>query len=179
MKNIKLLVVITFTGLCFVGCKDDSKNTSTSKVKSETLAQVGKIETATFEISGMSCAVMCASKIEKELAGMNGVEKATVDFGKKTATVKYDNAKQSPEKFVEKVESIADGKTYKVSNLKSSANKAVLSFGDPEKEKKAAARKAKRAAKKAGTILTPVTEEKPGCCASKKHCSKDEKPGTL
>ena len=35
----------------------------------------------------MTCAVMCAAKIEKELAAMEGVQKATVDFDKETATV--------------------------------------------------------------------------------------------
>ena len=62
--------------------------------------------------------------------------------------------------LVEKVESVADGKTYKVSNVKATANKAML-LGDPEKEKKRAEQKAKKEAKKA-------EKNKPACCAAKK-----------
>ena len=169
MKILKLILILTVSGLVFVECKENVK-VDAPKEKSFTAAAVGKIETANFTISGMSCAVMCANKIEKELSAMDGVIKATVDFDKKLATVKYDSDKLSPEKQVEKVESVADGKTYKVSNLKSSANKAML-LGDPEKEKKRAEQKAKKEAKKA-------EKNKPACCAAKKHCGMEEK-GTM
>jgi copper chaperone CopZ len=167
MKILKSLLIFTVSGLLFVSCKENAKTAQTNE-KSLTTAAVGKIETASFTISGMSCAVMCANKIEKELSAMDGVKKATVDFDKKLATVKYDSDKLSPEKLVEKVEAVADGKTYKVSNLKSSANKAIFS-GDPEREKKRAERKAKKDAKKAD-------KNKPACCsAGKKSCTMAEK----
>ena len=169
MKILKSLLILTVSGLAFVSCKENLKATAKNETSLATAA-TGKIETASFNISGMSCAVMCANKIEKELSAMDGVKKARVDFDKKLATVQYDSDKLSPEKLVEKVESVADGKTYKVSNLKSSANKAML-FGDPEKEKRSAERKAKREAKKAD-------KNKPSCCAAKKHCAMEEK-GTM
>ena len=169
MKILKSLLILTVSGLAFVSCKENLKATAKNETSLATAA-TGKIETASFTISGMSCAVMCANKIEKELSAMDGVKKARVDFDKKLATVQYDSDKLSPEKLVEKVESVADGKTYKVSNLKSSANKAML-FGDPEKEKRRAERKAKKEAKKADI-------NKPACCAAKKHCAMEEK-GTM
>ena len=169
MKILKSLLIVTVSGLALVSCKDNSKVTAKNET-SLTTAATGKIETASFTVSGMSCAVMCANKIEKELSAMDGVKKARVDFDKKLATVQYDSDKLSPEKLVEKVESVADGKTYKVTNLKSSANKAMLS-GDPEREKRRAERKAKKEAKKAD-------KNKPACCAAKKHCGMEEK-GTL
>lgn len=169
MKILKSILILTVSGLVFFACKENVK-VDAPKEKSLTAAAIGKIETASFSISGMSCAVMCANKIEKELSAMDGVIKATVDFNKKLATVKYDSDKLSPEKLVEKVESVADGKTYKVSNLKSSANKAML-LGDPEKEKRKAEKKAKKESKKA-------EKNKPACCAAKKHCGMEEK-GTM
>lgn len=166
MKILKSLLILTVSGLMLVSCKENTKATATNE-KSLTTAATGKIETVSFTISGMSCAVMCANKIEKELSAMDGVKKAAVDFDKKLATVQYDSDKLSPEKLVEKVESVADGKTYKVSNVKATANKAML-LGDPEKEKKRAEQKAKKEAKKA-------EKNKPACCAAKKHCGMEEK----
>jgi copper chaperone CopZ len=52
--------------------------------------------------------------IEKELAAMNGVQKATVDFDKKEATVEFDAAVLTPEKLFATVEATGDGATYKV-----------------------------------------------------------------
>ncbi len=115
----KSLFVTIIATLLFVSCKENNQVTTSKKeVTTKKTAIVGKIETASFKIEGMSCAVMCAAKIEKELAQMEGVQDAKVDFDKKTATIKYDNAKQTPQKFVQKAESVADGKTYKVSDLK-------------------------------------------------------------
>lgn len=84
-----------------------------------------KPETATFNIEGMTCAVGCAKTIEKELSAMDGIQKATVDFDKKTAFVAFDATKQTPEKLLKTVENTGDGKTYTVSNMKSSSDKAT------------------------------------------------------
>ena len=107
-----------------ISCKDKASETTATvnpQAAATQSAPTGKIANASFKIEGMSCAVMCASKIEKELAAMDGVQKAKVDFETKTATVQFDDAKQSPEKLAKKVESVADGKTYKVSDIKTTA----------------------------------------------------------
>lgn len=169
MNFTKPFLALALTSFLFISCKETAsepkKEASTETVEptKEVTAAV-KPETATFNIEGMTCAMGCAKTIEKELAAMDGVQSATVDFDKKTATVEFDATKQTPEKLVETVEATADGKTYKVSNLKSSGNRAMVFSQDQEKQKKAAA------AKKGKT-----TEAKSGCCAGKKHCSADEK----
>jgi mercuric ion binding protein len=48
-------------------------------------------------IEGMTCAMGCAKTIEKELTNLDGVQKATVDFDKKTATVVFDKTVQNQE----------------------------------------------------------------------------------
>lgn len=183
MKLTNSFLALALAGILLTGCKkNETPATSTPETaKTETAsaekpAVTGKVETASFHIEGMSCAVMCAAKIEKELSEMDGVQKAKVDFEKKTATVEYDNAKQTPEKLVEKVESVADGKTYKVSDVKTTADHAML-MGDPEKEK---AKKSKKDAKKEGDKKScegeaKGGEKKAGCCQGKKHCSMEEK----
>ena len=179
MKNVVLKAVILFTALSFTACK---KQQNDQAVANEKIASVSKIETASFNISGMSCAVMCANKIEKELSSLKGVEKATVDFDKKLATVKYDAAQLSPEKIVAAVEAVAGGDIYKVSNLKCSANKAEL-FQEKEKtrKEKRAERKAKKEADtaEASAKSEPKAAEKSGCCSGKKVCGKDEKATTI
>lgn len=121
MKIVKLIGTLLFAVVAITSCKDtktETPATATTETALKTNAPTGKTASASFKIEGMSCAVMCAAKIEKELAAMDGVQKAKVDFEKKTATVEFDDAKQSAEKLAEKVESVADGKTYKVSDIK-------------------------------------------------------------
>ena len=173
MNFTKSILALAITSFLFVGCKEDKKeiNATTTATTAKQIVPAEKLATASFNIEGMSCAVMCASKIEKELAAMDGVQKATVDFEKKTATIEYDNSKQTPEKFVEKVDGVADGKTYKVANVKSSEDHAMFL---QEKEKKQS-RKEKRAAKKAAANGEKSKDAKPACCSGKKHCGTDEK----
>jgi len=124
MKISKSIVTVILVAFIIVSCKNkatEAPATATPVVGTTQSAPVGKTATASLKIEGMSCAVMCASKIEKELAAMDGVQKAKVDFETKTATVQFDDTKQSPEKLVEKVESVADGKTYKVSDIKTTS----------------------------------------------------------
>jgi periplasmic mercuric ion binding protein len=173
MKNKFFLMVLTAGILNLSACKKAEANANTS----EKISKVSKIETATFTVSGMSCAVMCATKIQKELADLKGVQKATVDFEKKLATVNYDSALISPEKIIVAVEAVAGGSLYKVSNLKCTANKASLY---QEKEKTRKERRAEEKAKKEAKATTEATPTvKGGCCSGKKVCSKDEKVSTI
>lgn len=180
MKNIKLSVLaLVIAGITLVSCKKETAETANAGVANTTASKdVAKAETASFNIEGMTCAMGCAKVIETKLAGLDGVQKATVDFDKKTATIEYDAAVQTPEKLVETVEAVADGKTYKVSNVKSSADKAMLyqEKQDQEKDKKQV-KKSKKSADAATTTETPA--KKGGCCAGKKACSEKKEAGIL
>lgn len=171
----KSFLALALAGFVFTSCKqtaDEPTKHVNAATEISTTDAPGKIETASFNIEGMSCAVMCASKIQKELTNTNGVQKATVDFEKKTATVEYDSGKITPEKLVETVEAVNGGDSYKVSNVKSSADHAMLFSKDKDKKKK------KNKKEKAEAEKTTSTEEaksdKPGCCKSKKSCSSSE-----
>jgi periplasmic mercuric ion binding protein len=127
MKKAKIIfhIIVVFSAMLFLSCKKETPST-TIETKGSVSSVVAKAETTTFNIEGMKCAMGCAKVIENKLASLEGVQKATVDFDKKTATIQYDAAKQTPEKLVETVEAVAGGDTYKVSNVKSSADKAML-----------------------------------------------------
>ena len=123
MRYTPSFLAITLSALFFLSCKKaaapQTVNTTevTSKQNSNSVAL--KPQMATFTIEGMTCAVGCAKTIEEKLAAMDGVQKATVDFDKKLATVAFDGAKQTSELLLKAVEETGDGKTYVVSNMKS------------------------------------------------------------
>ena len=126
MNFTKSIAAILLSGLLFVSCKEKTiekvstlktAETSFPKIKKEIAA--ANLQTASFTVEGMTCAIGCAKTIEKELSNLEGVEKATVDFDKKLATVSFDKTIQTPENLTKVVEATADGKTYTVSKMKS------------------------------------------------------------
>ncbi len=123
MNFPKSFLAIAVTSILFLSCKknevEQAKVTTESTSATKEIVTAVKPETASFNIEGMTCAIGCAKTIQEKLAAMDGVQKATVDFDKKTATVEFDATKQTPEKLLEAVETTGDGKTYKVSNMKS------------------------------------------------------------
>lgn len=125
MKITKIIAVAALAGLTLAGCKKEvDKNLANIKpvetpTKEHKAIAPENVQTASFEIEGMTCAMGCAKTIEKELSNLDGVEKAAVDFDKKTATVTFDKTIQNSESLTRVVQATGDGKTYKVSNFKS------------------------------------------------------------
>jgi mercuric ion binding protein len=125
MKIVKSIAVLAIASLLFISCKKNetestavaTTETATPKVQKEIAAQ--NVQTASFTIEGMTCAMGCAKTIESELSDLDGVQEAKVDFDKKTATVTFDKTVQNPENLTKIVQATGDGKTYKVSNMKS------------------------------------------------------------
>ncbi|MCL6462776.1 MAG: heavy-metal-associated domain-containing protein [Flavobacterium micromati] len=127
MNFKKSILTLALASILFVGCKEksndlNSKETAetsevaTPKVKKEIAA--ANLQTATFEVSGMTCAIGCAKTIQEDLTGLDGVQEAKVDFDTKLATVTFDKTVQNPEKLTKVVEEAADGKTYSVKDMK-------------------------------------------------------------
>jgi len=119
MSISKLLFAASISGLLYTSCQQASKAPAENHVAATEKPAINaeKLETASFNIEGMTCAMGCAKTIEKELTEMDGVQKAVVDFDNKTATVSFDSSIQTPESLTKTVEAAADGKTYKVSNI--------------------------------------------------------------
>lgn len=124
MTITKSIFTLVFASLLFIGCKEKTseknlgatKETVAPKVKKEIAA--ANLQTASFTVEGMTCEIGCARTIEGELNDLDGVKTAKVDFGKKLATVSFDKTVQTPASLTKVVEATADGKTYKVSNIK-------------------------------------------------------------
>lgn len=62
------------------------------------------IKTATYPVTGMMCAV-CASTVERTVAGTPGVKEASVNFAASSVTVSYDTAETSGEEIARRVQS--------------------------------------------------------------------------
>lgn len=120
MKFTKSLVTLGIASTMLFSCKDTASQPATDDTKEVTAMDqnapkvAAKPETASFKIEGMTCAMGCAKTIEDKLAHTNGVQKATVDFDKKEATVEFDGAVLTTEKLYSTVEATGDGSTYKV-----------------------------------------------------------------
>jgi Cu+-exporting ATPase len=108
-----ILAAILGVSLLFVSCKEGNKEervgVGTQATKTVPLSEkgeevAGKIEKATFQIEGMTCAMGCAKMIENKLGNLEGVKEAKVDFENKTAVVEFDDAKQNGASLKETVE---------------------------------------------------------------------------
>lgn len=122
MKFSKSIVTLALSTLFFAACNKNTAskpadNSAEGTTKKEVAAAV-KPETASFKIDGMVCPDGCAKTIEKKLSEMDGVQNAKVDFEKKEATINFDLDKLKSEDLVKAVETTGDGKTYKVSDVK-------------------------------------------------------------
>lgn len=195
MNFAKKLSLLAVAALVFASCKDTAKdgNIETNDqtvTDSSQIKETAATETTSFKIDGMTCPMGCAKTIETKLGGMEGVKNAKVDFDSKMATISFDPAKQTPESFVKTVEKIADG-AYKVSDVKSSGDKAFFdakAFGDRDKDKDKKKKAAKKEAKEAKVEGKKAKEgctteaKKGGCCAAgaeaKKSCH-GEKGGSM
>ena len=67
-----------------------------------------EVKEANLQITGMTCAA-CATRIEKGLNKMDGVEQATVNLALEKSTIKYDSSKLSEVDFEKKIEALGYG----------------------------------------------------------------------
>ncbi|WP_445453008.1 heavy-metal-associated domain-containing protein [Flavobacterium sp. 25HG05S-40] len=121
MNFSKLLLTVGIASTLLISCKDTASQPKAENNEAKTEKEVvaaAKPETANFKIDGMTCAMGCAKTIETKLSKMEGVQKATVDFEKKEATVDFDAAVLTKEQIAKTVENTGDGETYKASEIK-------------------------------------------------------------
>lgn len=122
----KAIFSFAFASALLVGCKDKttvaSNDVEKTTSKKEIVAAL-KPETASFKIDGMVCEIGCAKTIEEKLVKLEGIQEVKVNFETKQATVNFDLDKLTSTDIVKAVETTGDGKTYKVSEIKT-LNKA-------------------------------------------------------
>jgi copper chaperone CopZ len=166
MKFTQTIAAIAFTTLMMVSCKNEATTNTDNATATTEQAQPAQLATASFTVEGMHCEVGCAGHLEKKLAKLDGVQKAEIDFEAKKATIEYDANVLTPEVLVQTVENAADGKTYKVSDVVNTADKAMLLNKD--KKKKKANKEEDKKATASEEKKSCSSGEKKACCASKK-----------
>lgn len=123
MKITEITFLLTASILLCTGCEKATTKKTVATISKINTVHVKKpiapenLQTVSFTIKGMTCAYGCAKTIEKELSDLEGVQKAAVDFDKKTALVIFDKTIQNPTTLTNLVKKSGDGKTYKVSTI--------------------------------------------------------------
>ena len=166
MKTLKLLTLVAITTFVFA-CKND-KQPELKTVETEKSEEIAELDPnanyakAEFTIEGMTCAMGCAKTIEKKLAGMDGVESATVDFDKKLAMVVYNEAKVNTTNLEETVTKV--GEVYKVTDMKTVDDFSTKKACSADCKKACCANKAENTSDKK---MACAKDCKKACCAAK------------
>lgn len=120
MKKLNVILSVFVLAITLSACKNDTtpeiktiETVTTEIAELDVNAKYAKVE---FGIDGMSCAMGCAKTIEKQMAKMDGVKSAVVDFERELAMVEYDEAKVTPQSLEEAVAKV--GEVYKMKDFK-------------------------------------------------------------
>lgn len=123
---MKKYIFLAFATLSLVACNEktdaetvvaesaevSATTTNLAQPKTEIVAE--NLATSEFKIEGMTCQMGCANLIQDKLQALNGVANATVSFDEAKATVSYDKTALTEDALKNTVNTIADGKLYKV-----------------------------------------------------------------
>lgn len=112
MRITKIFSFIVVLSFLFIACKEKKTAEKVEKVAEKTIISPANLQTTNIAIEGMTCAIGCAKTIEEKLTDLKGVQKATVNFDNKKATIVFDKTVQTQETLVNEIEATGDGKTY-------------------------------------------------------------------
>src|SRR5262245_51978640 len=79
---MKVMRIVTLLAAGLTGCQTNSPRTDVTpaSTSSNSVSASASDSTAILQVQGMSCP-LCANNIDKQLLGVRGVEKVTVDLG--------------------------------------------------------------------------------------------------
>lgn len=103
-------IAAILTVFAFTSCKKEAEKTVNKEVQKEAVA--AKMEAVSLNISGMTCEIGCARKIQSDLSKKDGVASAKVVFSDSIATIEFDANKTSKEDLISFIGGIAGGDLY-------------------------------------------------------------------
>ena len=119
IKHIFILALtIAFT---FSSCKEEAKKEPIKEVQKE--IALADFETVSLNVSGMTCQIGCAKKIQSDLSKKDGVASAKVIFTDSLATIEFDKNKTSKEDLISFIGGIAGGDLYSATEIEKTATK--------------------------------------------------------
>lgn len=114
----KIITVIAFT-FAFIACEEVKKEKPAETIVDvETKEVAANLKSIEVEIEGMTCEIGCARTIQSKLSKVKGVTYAKVDFESKKGQFTFDTNKISENDIVTKINGIAGGDLYSVTNTK-------------------------------------------------------------
>lgn len=117
MKKTFILLLSLFV---LFSCKENRSKATKEKNNAEQVVSKENLKSITTTIDGMTCEIGCAKTIESRLSKMEGVTFSKVNFETKEGKFTYDASKISEEDIKNKINGIAGGDMYKVTDLKKS-----------------------------------------------------------
>lgn len=124
MKSLKLTFSLVLIFIFSSSCKNNKEAevkiveagvVEQTKAKAKAETEIQNYSATSFTVKGMTCEMGCAKTIEKNLAKLDGVGSAKVDFENERAAVKFDAAKISTDDLIKAVSDA--GSKYSVEAL--------------------------------------------------------------
>ncbi|SNR37363.1 Cu+-exporting ATPase [Lutibacter agarilyticus] len=115
---MKQLIIAFFSTIAFFSCNEVKKETSTNKQEVTTKEVAADYKSIEVDIEGMTCEIGCARTIQSKLSKVDGVTFAKVDFEAKKGQFTFDTHKVSKNEIIKKIDGIAGGDVYSVTNTK-------------------------------------------------------------
>ncbi len=115
---MKRLTIIFFLTIAFFSCNEVKKETPTEQKEATTKETAAVYKSIEVEIEGMTCEIGCARTIQSKLSKVDGVTFAKVDFESKKGQFTFDTHKVSKNEIIKKIDGIAGGDIYSVTNTK-------------------------------------------------------------
>jgi len=115
MKNLLTILILA---IAFFSCNEVKKEETKEKKATNTEEITANYKNIEVEIEGMTCEIGCARTIQSKLSKVDGVTHSKVDFESKKGQFTYDANKISQNDIVNKINGIAGGDLYAVTNTK-------------------------------------------------------------
>jgi len=119
MKTRYLFILALATIFSFSSCKKEIEKVETKEVQKENA--IADLETVSLNVTGMTCQIGCAKKIQSDLSKKDGVASAKVIFKDSLATIEYDKNKTSKEDLIAFIGGIAGGDLYTAKEIEETA----------------------------------------------------------
>jgi len=113
---MKKSIIILIISLVLFSCNEAKKEKSIEKSKIESAEIAAAYKSIEVEIEGMTCEIGCARTIQSKLSKLDGVTYSKVDFESKKGQFTFDSNKISTDDIVKKIDDIAGGDVYSVTN---------------------------------------------------------------
>lgn len=117
MKKTFIILLSIFFAF---SCKENTSKATEAKNNTEKVVSKENLKSIITSIDGMTCEIGCAKTIESRLSKMEGVTFSEVNFETKEGKFTYDASKISENDIKNKINGIAGGDMYKVTDLKKS-----------------------------------------------------------